>query len=91
MTMNEAISSQVKMFLAKYVDVPYHQISDDMKFHDCRMKDIDYLELICDIEDQFEIQFPAAVWSGKFKEQFKTVENLVMMINELVDNKTKAA
>lgn len=77
--------------LQKYTSISEEQGLDEMPIEQIGLDRLAWLEFIFDIEEMLEIEFPAKFWINGFSNEFKTVGNMVAIIENLrTDDKTQA-
>lgn len=86
------ILQRTLLILQKYTSISEEQRLDEMPIEQIGLDRLEWLEFVFDIEEVFEIEFPAKYWTNGFINEFKTVGNMIAIIEELdSEKKTKVA
>lgn len=89
--MDKSIKQQTLALLMKHTQLNASELVDGKKLDQILIHDFVWLELLYDVEDTFEIEFPVSVWLNGFSKEFKTVGNMTQMVDELHQQKSRAA
>lgn len=89
--MNDTIKQQTLAMLVKHTGLNASELADDKPLDQIHIHEFIWLELLYEIEDTFEIEFPASVWLNGFSKEFKTVGNMLITVSDLYLKKSHAA
>lgn len=85
--MDETIKMYLTNLLSNKTHTPYQQLMDMSEINRLNLNDNEYLELVYDLEDKYEIEFPAQFWKSGFENQFNTIRDIVSEVERLIQKK----
>ncbi|MBZ0255065.1 acyl carrier protein [bacterium] len=81
--MENGIRQKVEALFSQHSLYPQTYLCDNIVVKSLGLKERQYIEIAFDIEDQFNIEFPVAFWEDQFEGNFKTIGEVIALVEEL--------
>lgn len=88
--MSESISNEVLDILAKYTQLERSEVSLETDMKSAGVDSLVMVEIIFNLEEQFDISIPDPEFIGDQKNQFKTAADVLHVVEELIEAQHKS-
>lgn len=89
--MTVSINQKVKTVLSKHTKMSVHEMADDLPLEQTQIDSLGVMELMFDLEDAFDVEIPEPASMEERKNQFRTIGDVVAIMESLVQKQEAAA
>lgn len=89
--MTSSIKQEVKTVLSKHTKMPVQDMPDQLPLEQTQIDSLGVMELMFDLEDAFDVEIPEPASMEERKNQFRTIGDVVALVESLVQKQEAAA
>ena len=89
--MTDSINQKVKTVLSKHTKMSIQEMPDNLLLDQTRIDSLGVMELMFDLEDAFDVEIPESGSMKERKNRFRTIGDVVALMESLVQKQKAAA